>query len=189
MRYTVIHRALQRYYYGTTNGLIRPSNSFGKVKVAYYQKSGDGTYGDFRYYIQQLTFGIFPSIRIYGKLSNGDYRDLSSIYNSTVSHEMAHASHYMNSKSNFKRSPNRLLESWARCVQVHLTDYEYEDLGVRDMLNEYVSVPIKIIQIGTNDTLSAYRKLIKPDGQYNFQNWKFTYTDETSVTYTPFLLT
>ena len=179
---------MQRYYYGTTNGLIRPSNSFGKVKVAYYQKSGDGTYGDFRYYIQQLTFGIFPSIRIYGKLSNGDYRDLSSIY-STVSHEMAHASHYMNSKSNFKRSPNRLLESWARCVQVHLTDYEYEDLGVRDMLNEYVSVPIKIIQIGTNDTLSAYRKLIKPDGQYNFQNWKFTYTDETSVTYTPFLLT
>lgn len=187
LRYTVIHRALQRYYYGTTNGLIRPSNSFGKVKVAYYQKSGDGTYGDFRYYIQQLTFGIFPSIRIYGKRSNGAYRDLSSIY-STVSHEMAHASHYMNSKSNFKRSPNRLLESWARCVQVHLTDYEYEDLGVRDMLNEYVSVPIKIIQIGTNDTLSAYRKLIKPDGQYNFQNWKFTYTDETSVTYTPFFI-
>lgn len=178
IRYATIHRALQRYYFGNTYGLSRPSNSR-KEKIAYLHKEGKN-YGD---YNRQWGLGVWSDIRIFG-ISNGKYRDLSAIY-STVSHEMGHAAHFTNSRNNYKNSSDVLLESWARCVQAHLTDREYSELGVNRKLYkyEYLLAMVSPKQSSFEPIDTAYMRMMIPDQQYNFQNWR-----TGSSVYTPLFI-
>lgn len=180
IRYATIHRALQRFYFGNTYGLSRPSNSR-KEKVAYLHKeSKNDINGD---YNRQWGLGVWSDIRIFG-ISNGEYRDLSAIY-STTAHEVGHAAHFTNSRNNYKKSSDMLLESWARCVQAHLTDCEYSELGVKRKLYEYESllgmVSPKKNRVEIAD--SVFVVMMTPDQQYNFQSWK-----SGSSAYTPLFI-
>lgn len=164
VRYATIHRIAHRLYYGNTNGLKRPANSR-KEKIAYHHKKGDGINGD---YNRQWGMGIWSDIRIYGK-NDGGWREMSELF-STAAHELGHAAHYTNAKSNYKRSSRQLLESWARCVQYHLTYEEYKSLGVANKL--FRTEVIRYI-----DAAGTYRTetWVIPDMQYNFQQWTRSY--------------
>lgn len=175
LRYTAIHRAAYRYYNGATYGLSRPANSR-KEKIGYLHKDAGSTGG---YYNGQDGAGIGSDIIIYG-IGDGEYRTPSHIYTNTA-HELGHASHYTNSKSNYKASEQRVRESWARFVQYHLTNREYEELGFLDSLNQY-----KVFDLIRPPVYIGVR-MIKPDDRYNFQNWGTDYEGD-DLNYTPLLV-
>lgn len=156
-----VFRAARRVYLGYNNGLSKPDNSR-REKIAYLHKeiSGGDVNGD---YNRQAGAGIWSDIRIAGK-NNGGWRLPSEIF-STTCHELGHAAHYTNAKSNYKDSENRVLESWARFYQYICTIKEYTDLGVVSRLWSYDSNGIMI-----------------PDSKYNFQ--KFYSSDDYYQTYT-----
>lgn len=160
IRYTVIHRALNRMYYGNNLGISRPDH-FRKEKISYYHTNGSN-YGD---YSHQIFIGIGPDIRIYGMSSN-QFRPLSRIY-STVSHELGHVSHFTNSFNKYINSTNFVLESWARCVQYALTYKEYEDLNALYLLDP-------VIGIDSPDNPNQSIPMVEPDCHYNFQEWNST---------------
>ena len=151
--YATIHRAAYRIYYGNINGLIRPGHTR-KEKISYFHRKDiiNGTYGS--YYNYQAGAGIVSDIRIYGKNSSDQWRDLSQIF-STTCHELAHVTHCVYTPSRYREAMVRYLEAWARCFQYYVTILEYEELGVIDSLN----------------VISEKRKTILPDGAYNFQSW------------------
>lgn len=177
LRYSAIHRAAYRYYNGDTYGLSRPANSR-KEKIGYFHKDG-GKNGS---YFRQIGAGIGIDIAIYG-ISNGEYREPSNIY-STACHELGHASHYTNSKSKYKTAQNRVIESWARFAQYHLTNKEYEELGFLQSLNEHT-----IFDLSGLFTPPVYIEtyMITPDHQYNFQKWN-THIGDTFMDYTPLFI-
>ena len=177
LRYSAIHRAAYRYYNGDTYGLSRPANSR-KEKIGYFHKDG-GKNGS---YFRQIGAGIGIDIAIYG-ISNGEYREPSNIY-STACHELGHASHYTNSKSKYKTAQNRVIESWARFAQYHLTNKEYEELGFLHSLNEHT-----IFDLSGLFTPPVYIEtyMITPDHQYNFQKWN-THIGDTFMDYTPLFI-
>lgn len=166
LRYATIHRALYRYYYGDTDGLMRPSNAR-KEKIAYHHKDG-GINGD---YNDQWGAGVWSDIRIYGATQYG-WREMSELF-STTCHELGHASHYTNSTYNYKRSSRELLESWARCVQFTLTNREYEELGLLDELNqkEQLTVPWNEFRLLPIEPSEVFFWVLRPDYKYNFQRW------------------
>ena len=100
--------AARRVYKGYNYGLSKPANSR-REKIAYLHEEIDGINGD---YNRQAGMGIWSDIRIAGKNSSG-WRLPSAIF-STTCHELGHAAHYTNAKSNYKDSESRVLESWAR---------------------------------------------------------------------------
>lgn len=173
IRYAVIHRALNRMYYGNNIGVSRPDN-FRKEKISYYHKNGS-VYGD---YSHQLLLGVGPDIRIYGKYNN-QFRSLSEIY-STVSHELGHLSHYTNSRNKYINSTNFILESWARCVQYALTYKEYEELNALYLLDPIIGIDLPG---GFNQSIP----MVEPDSQYNFQNWSSLWEGE-AYDYSPLFI-
>lgn len=180
LRYSAIHRAAYRYYNGDTYGLSRPANSR-KEKIGYIHKEGD-VYGS---YFRQIGAGIGIDIAIYG-ISNGKYREPSNIY-STACHELGHASHYTNSKSKYKSAQDRVLESWARFVQYHLTNKEYEELGMQDSLNQYRIFDLSTIYNPNEPPAYQAVRVIIPDMEFNFQKWN-THIGDTFSSYTPLFI-
>lgn len=179
LRYATIHRALQRFYYGDTYGLSRPANSR-KEKIAYLHRNAkDGRYGD---YNRQWGLGVWSDIRVFGYDKDGNEIPMSEVL-STTFHELGHAAHYTNATYHYKKSNSLIIESWARCVQYHLTNKEYDELGVRDLLYEYedLVLPIEHMEVENNGsmTLADFEFFIpverwrdmKPDYNYNFQAW------------------
>ncbi len=176
IHFATIHRALHRYYYGLTYGLSRPNNSR-KEKIGYIHENGDVA----GIYHRQRNAGILSDSEIYGK-SHDSWRPLSEML-STTFHELGHAAHFTNSKSNFKNADNILCESWARCVQYYLTLQEYTDLGYEKSLYTYSpAYPISDITMRCITVT-----IMMPDEQYNFQDW---YKDkhEHCYDYTPLFI-
>ena len=177
IHFATIHRALHRYYYGLTYGLSRPNNSR-KEKIGYMHKSGDvlGVYH------RQRNAGILSDIEIYGK-SHDSWRPLSEML-STTFHELGHAAHFTNSKSNFKNADNILCESWARCVQYYLTLQEYTELGYHKSLYNYMSATVR-----PGDLTMKYFTvdIMEPDEKYNFQKWYKKLNEHCDV-YTPLFI-
>lgn len=154
LRYSAIHRAAWRHYYGNNVGLSRPDNSR-KEKIAYIHDdiNEGGTNGDYNH---QWGMGVWSDIRIAGKNIYG-WRAPSEIF-CTTCHEFGHAAHYTNATSTYKNSEERVIESWARFVQYILTRQEYVEMNALDSLYEKDTVGIN------NDVI-----MIKPDIEYNFQ--------------------
>lgn len=173
LRYSVIHRALYRYYYGDNLGLLRPSNQR-KEKIAYLHKAGNEINGD---YWLQLGAGVLPDIRIYGKSSGtGDFRGESELFR-TMCHELGHASHYTNSFLKFCGSDLEIIESWANCTAFILTEKEYTELDVIDVVfpSENFKVPIR-------GGISTIISMIIPNN-INRQQWR-----KNSNEYTPLFI-
>ncbi|MDE6858575.1 MAG: hypothetical protein K2J33_07575, partial [Alistipes sp.] len=165
-RFATIYRAAHRFYHGNTYGLTRPKNKH-KVRVIYFHKAGDV---NGRYH-RGCWFNDSSDIEIYGK--NGDvWRQFSKVF-STVCHELGHAAHYTNATYNFKNSTKPIKDSWARCVQYHLTNEEYKELGVFDKLNSTINM---VWHSSTGPTKNIKRPYIQPDYAYNYQGWSAIYT-------------
>lgn len=179
LRYATIYRAAYRFYHGNTYGLTRPSNKR-KEKIAYIHKKGDVN-GD---YNRQLGSGVWSDIRIFGKNDSG-WRESSEIF-STTCHELGHSAHYTNASYNYKNSTKPIKESWARCVQYHLTNEEYKELGVFDKLNSTINM---VWHSSTGLTKNIKKAYIQPDYAYNYQGWSAIYTDENMrLNYTPLFI-
>lgn len=163
IRYTAIHRALQRMYYGNNVGLSRPNNNR-KAKISYYHYEGDAL----GLFYQRWFGGIMPDIKIYG-VESGAYRPLSAIF-STTSHEIGHMAHFTNAEDVYENSTEFVCESWARYVQYVLTYKEYEELGLLGTLDPVFGIPL---EGGYGQSFP----MITPDIQYNFQYWNNTFTD------------
>ena len=128
---SAIHRALLKYYYGSIDGLIRPSKA---LKVSYQEGADpDGSAHGSTYYERvEYLFNIKPEIVIYGKYLN--YKDeltecLVSKVLSVTFHEISHASHAMFvGADKFKATFIGIRESWASAVQWYLTRHLYAGL-------------------------------------------------------------
>lgn len=123
LRYATIHRAAFFYWYRPNymvEFLSRPIHAR-KVKICYYHKKGNGINGD---YWGSLGAGILPDIRIYGENNTG-WRETQYIFGTTI-HELTHAAHLQAvGHIKFLLQKKILKESWARYVQMLLTDREY----------------------------------------------------------------
>lgn len=141
-----IHQAAHDYYYKDILGLSRPQrNSFlnRQMKIAACDVSGKS------YHSNQISnFGIFPAISILQY-----QRHSQNIYGTTI-HELAHSAHqqlfpssypdlvwkaylepealynYGSGRETLKQiGAGRVMESWARCVEIVLTNLRYQRLG------------------------------------------------------------
>uniref|UniRef100_UPI0040574DA6 hypothetical protein n=1 Tax=Alistipes sp. TaxID=1872444 RepID=UPI0040574DA6 len=176
LRFATIHRGLFRFYYGNTGGLTRP-NYWRKEKIGYFHREANsGVNGDYNH---QWGMMICPDVRIFGENRNGA-REMSEIL-STLYHELGHVAHYTNAKNILNESSVQIIESWARCVQYHLTNLEYTELGVFDHLNPHATLTY------TKDGKNISEEWIKPDNQYNFQEW-YPQDHEYYRKYTPFFI-
>ncbi len=125
IRYAAMHRAAYRYYHDNINGLARPANAR-KEKLCFFDSYNKRKCGD---YASNLTLGIVPDIRVWGKYKDGSYRGTDIIFNITA-HELGHAAHctWMTTVQ-FLQVKNYITESWADFVAWALSDIEYRALG------------------------------------------------------------
>ena len=133
LAYATIHRAAFRVFYGYAASLNRPTCY--KTKFAYQHRSGSASG---RYWLE-LGLGILPDIQIFGFDSAGNRFPTDYIFGITC-HELGHAAHWTNATLNFidagLTGSLNFIESWADCVQYILTNLEYEQLGVLDLLHK-----------------------------------------------------
>ena len=170
LRYATIHRAAFFYWYRPdymVEFLSRPIHSR-KVKICYYHKQGNGINGD---YWASIGAGILPDIRIYGKNSSG-WRETQFIFGNVI-HELTHAAHLKAvGRVKFLMQKNILKESWARYVQMLLTDREYE--RYHHVLHE-----TEVVRMGP-----YMIKFMKAD-EWNLQDWNVYDKDKD---YTPLFI-
>ncbi len=97
-----------------------------KEKLCFFDSYNKRKSGD---YAANLTLGIVPDIRVWGKNEDGSYRGTDRIFNTTA-HELGHASHctWMTTVQ-FLQVKNYITESWADFVEWALSDIEYRALG------------------------------------------------------------
>jgi hypothetical protein len=144
--FATIHQAAHDYYYKDIQGLSRPQlNSFlrRQMKIAACDLTGSSYHSN-----QIADWGILPAISIL------QYRNPSqNIYGTTI-HELAHSAHqqlfpssydnlvwkaylepealvnYGSGNETLKQlGAGRVMESWARCVEIVLTNLRYNRLG------------------------------------------------------------
>jgi hypothetical protein len=144
--FATIHQAAHDYYYKDILGLSRPQrNSFfnRQMKIAACDVTGSSYHSN-----QIADWGILPAISIL------QYRNPSqNIYGTTI-HELAHSAHqqlfpssyndlvwkaylepeallnYGSGRETLKQlGAGRVMESWARCVEIVLTNLRYQRLG------------------------------------------------------------
>lgn len=117
--YATIFRAAHHYYYKDIKGLRRPpQNSFWQTKMkikAFLENTKDGTLGNHKE--ERRFLGAQLKIYTYQRSAESTY--------STVIHELAHASHWDMSRSNFDNSDPVVKESWASGVEWELTRMVY----------------------------------------------------------------
>lgn len=124
VRYAAIHRAVYRMKKGETYGISRIASDENTI-ISYIHDYNEDAYGDYNH---EQGLGILQDIRIFGKDSDTNFRKIHEVI-ATTFHELGHASHFTNRKSNYKDSDRNLLESWASFVGFYLVLMEYEDLG------------------------------------------------------------
>lgn len=116
--YATIFRAAHHYYYKDIKDLRRPpQNSFWKtqMKIKAYNESNNEINASHK---EERRF-LGAQLKIYNP-----QRQTDEIYG-TVIHELAHASHWDMSRSDFDNSESIVKESWARGVQWELTRMVY----------------------------------------------------------------
>jgi hypothetical protein len=119
--YATIYRAAYHYYSKDIKGLRRPPAFYAwhrKLKIrAHYDThpQGDGIGGSFpsSYIISNFAINIW-----------NPFRKSSKIYGTTI-HELAHTSHWLMSRSDYRNGDNILVESWAVGVSWSLTTMYY----------------------------------------------------------------
>lgn len=144
--HAIIHQAAHDFYYGYRFGLISPPMNnhvynFGKqhqVKIAAKEVNGGGFTGVYSHAANELTFGIYPTIRIRMWTRPSD-----QIYGTTI-HELTHGLHSVLDKAsydfivhkgvtlpghtvpiNVRNSTKRLLETWPTTVEILMTERRY----------------------------------------------------------------
>lgn len=120
LMFATIHRAAYKFYYGNCLGLRRPILSIGKTKIHYKDSYGTGVYWG-----NWSILGILPDIKIWGKKSDGTYKETNYVYGTTI-HELGHQSHALHIGTiNFWQNTKFIYESWATAVEWKLTNHHY----------------------------------------------------------------
>lgn len=133
LQYSAIHRALYKYYYGESYGLIRPNKS---LKVSYKDEADPLGVALARTYHDRIDklISIKPEIDVYGFDSNGNRLSVSKTLLNTI-HEIAHASHFMYvGQSIFEKTHIGIKESWATAVEWYLGRLLYLELSPSNMV-------------------------------------------------------
>lgn len=118
--YGTIHRAAHHYYYKDIKGLRRPpQNDLFKtqMKIRAYNEENNKINGSHKE--ERRFLGLGSQIKIYNPQNQS-----KDIYATTI-HELAHASHWDLSRSDFDDSESIVKESWARGVEWELTRMIY----------------------------------------------------------------
>ncbi|MDA3881741.1 MAG: hypothetical protein PF481_00480 [Bacteroidales bacterium] len=162
--YAIIHRAAHRYYYEDNAGLRRPpkrDHMLGRVTIGAF---------DWNYFDANADCGpikrwtTFPEIRIFKP-----NRSCEHLYSTTI-HELAHASHWdMGKHSDYNRADLIVCESWARGVQVAITELEYPGHSRTYSRLDYTGIVLDMLD-GNKNTVSYYHST------YNAYSLK-TYND------------
>ncbi len=152
-----IHRAVYYSCYGDIMNIQRPFLLLGKTKISYIHGTNESmagatsSVGNFA--------GIIPNIRIWGYTGNSMCTTNDLI--STTFHEMAHVSHRRFIGNNaFWNTSDFIIESWARAVQVALSNKYY------------------------NEKLSSYPGCLTYTNSRTVQDWTQN-VSENSRSYTP----
>lgn len=123
--YSTIFRAAYKYYYGDIHGLSRPpQNSIWKtqLKIKATTRQNDKTLG---YYSPGLRFiGLGSAIHLFS------YNESLDITYSATIHELSHAAHWGLYKTDYNKADDFVCESWARGVELFLTQDEYPDYAI-----------------------------------------------------------
>ncbi|MDN5201218.1 hypothetical protein QQ008_07590 [Fulvivirgaceae bacterium BMA10] len=118
-----IHLGAEHYYYGNILGLRRPPQNGTlkpQMKIAAYSGKGQTTHDDDRRFL-----GIPNQIKMYRKDLDDFILSEERMYN-TITHELAHASHWELRKGSWDNgTSDRLKESWAVGASWALTRMRY----------------------------------------------------------------
>lgn len=147
--YGTIHRAAHHYYYKDIKGLRRPPQNdllSTQMKIRAYNEENDKINGSHKE--ERRFLGLGNQIKIYNPQNQS-----KDIYATTI-HELAHASHWDLSRSDFDDSESVVKESWARGVEWELTRTVYSgDQPVYGRLNYTGIVQDMIDGFGSKGTL------------------------------------
>lgn len=122
--YATVHRAAQKFYYGERLGLRRPNLSYGKTKIAVYDRNpwwGSGCcWGTWS------LLGAIPDNII--AISHNASTDV--VFCLAI-HELGHQSHLLHvGKGTYIQLAKEIHESWASAIAWKLTNHHYNsDLG------------------------------------------------------------
>jgi len=137
----MIHLAAYDYYYGSRFGLTSPPTNFftgRQLKIAAREIDGGSTGSSYSHIKNDLTLGIAAQIHI--KAWN---RSSDRVYGTTI-HELAHAAHSVVDRGAYdnlvrdawiipwqggavENNNKRLLETWARTVEISFAVKRYRD--------------------------------------------------------------
>lgn len=137
----MIHIAAYDYYYGNRFGLTSPPTNFftgRQMKIAAREINGGSTGSSYSHIKNDLTLGIAAQIHIKAWTRSSD-----RIYGTTV-HELAHAAHSIVDRGSYdnivrdayiipwqggtvKNNNRRLLETWAKTVEIVFALKRYRD--------------------------------------------------------------
>ena len=166
--YATIFRAAHHYYYKDIKGLRRPpQNSFWKTKMkikAFYESNSESNGS----HLEERRF-LGAQIKIYNSQN-----PTIEIYATTI-HELAHASHWNMSGSDFDNSETKVKESWAAGVEWELTRVVYPNYS-RGYNNRYTGVVVDMIDVVSgNDQVEGYTIRQIEDalnGEKSWINWR-----------------
>jgi len=148
--YAIIHRAAHRYYYENHAGLRTPplrDEMLGRVTIGAFDWTNDDANADCAPIKRWTTF---PEIRIFNP-----NRTCEALYSTTI-HELAHASHWkLGTKNDFTFCDLIVCESWARGVQVAITNLEYPGHSISYSRLDYTGVVLDMLD-GNKTTTSNY---------------------------------
>ena len=138
--HALIHQAAHDYYYGHRFGLISPpkNGTFSpQIKIAAREVSDGNDAGSYSHLRYELTMGVIAQIHIKAWRKNSD-----RVYGTTI-HELSHAAHSALDRISYdnlvrdawiipwqggtvKNNNRRLLETWARTVEIIMTLQRYK---------------------------------------------------------------
>lgn len=166
--YSTVFQAAYKYYYGYNHGLSRPPMNDTwktqlKIKATKKDKDYDG------YHSPALRFlGLGSAIHIY------TFDESLDRTFSTVIHELAHAAHWGLYQSDYNNASDFVAESWARGVQVPLTQDMYPEYDLEYSTISYTGIIHDMMDEGEQTKACKY--------YYDLQNESFE-TYSTPKTY------
>ena len=131
VKYSAIHRAAARYYYGDIGGLKRIGNSDRLIFAYWHYEKGTGK--NYTNSVQPL-----PNIKIWGIKKENNFYEINQIL-ATTFHELGHSSHIkrMGGLTVFMNVTRQIQESWADAIEWYLTELEYTQLGEPGKADDY----------------------------------------------------
>lgn len=157
--YATVHRAAYKFCYGNRLGLKRPILSYGKTKIAVYDKTA--WWGSGCCWGTWSLFGIIPDINIALPHSTCT----AEVFGTTI-HELGHQSHLLFiGKGTYIQLAKEIHESWAAAVECALTNHHY------------------------NNELSSYGTRCQQYNQgFSYQDWKPKDPPQKTNCYTPIFI-